>query len=311
MRIFECETEETYSENFNDPKFGVDESRQILASLGIESKDLHRKVEGSSLLFRVNDNWLKLTPPFWTDAVETEKKLLKHFANRLSLQIPQILHEGDLFGWKFVLLSHVEGTSFANIHREFGDLDRDRMIEDLARLVQEVIRVAPIELNRSFGDWRKFAGTRLRDLSFHKEKSVSDYWVDQISSLLNEVGPAILALDDYRIIHADLNHEHILFQKSTCWCMSGLIDFADGMLAPKEIELILPFLVFFRADKARQKRLLSEIGFGTKSYAVPFSHLMMGLTLCNRFLHFEEWFSREIKREGLKDIREIAEKVFA
>ncbi|MBN8540447.1 MAG: hypothetical protein J0L82_08675 [Deltaproteobacteria bacterium] len=92
MRIFECETEETYSENFNDPKFGVDESRQILASLGIESKDLHRKVEGSSLLFRVNDNWLKLTPPFWTDAVETEKKLLKHFANRLSLQIPQILH---------------------------------------------------------------------------------------------------------------------------------------------------------------------------------------------------------------------------
>lgn len=109
LKILDCTAEKIYSENFKDPTFGEDEARQILAALKIESKEIHRKVEGSSLLFRVDNNWLKLTPPFWIDAIETEKKLLKHFDNKLSVQIPQIIHEGDFYGWKFVLLSHVEG----------------------------------------------------------------------------------------------------------------------------------------------------------------------------------------------------------
>lgn len=310
MKIVDCTTEKTYSENFKDTTFGEVEARQIMASLKIESKEIHRKIEGSSLLFRVDDNWLKLTPPFWIDAIETEKKLLNHFYKKLSLQIPQIIHEGEFQGWKFILLSHVDGSSFVEIHKEFDNLDRDRMVEDLSQLMQEVVQVPPIQLNRAFGDWRNFAKKRIHDMSFHKEKGISDFWIDQISNLLIEVGPAILSLDDYRIIHADLNHEHILFQKSNCWHMSGLIDFADGMLAPKEVELILPFLVFFRSDKERQRKLLAQIGIDTKTYKVPFSRLMMGLTLCNRFLHFEEWFSREIKKEGLKNIREIADRVF-
>ncbi|MGE0632446.1 MAG: hypothetical protein AB7O96_08570 [Pseudobdellovibrionaceae bacterium] len=95
----------------------------------------------------------------------TEKKLLMHFYYKLTLQSPQIIYEGDFHGWKFVLLSHVEGSSFADNH---------------------------------------------------KEKGISNFWIDQISNLLNDIGPAVLALDDYRIIHADLNHEHIQFQKSTC-----------------------------------------------------------------------------------------------
>lgn len=311
MNFLDCTTEKAYLENFRDPKFGESECYRILDSLKIDPNEVNRKIEGSSLLFKVDKTWLKLTPPFWIEAFEVERKLLRHFDKKLSVQIPHIIHEGDFGGWKYILLSHVEGSSFAEVQQEFGDFDRDMLVDDLSRILQEVVRVTPVVLERSFGNWRDYAKIRIRDMKFHKEKGISDFWIDQIANLLTQVGHEILSLDEYRIIHADLNHEHILFQKSTCWRMRGLIDFADGMLAPKEIELILPFLIFFRSDRDRQKKLLNQIGLDTSAYPIPFSRLMMGLTLCNRFIHFEEWFSREIIKEGIGDIGEIADRVFA
>lgn len=58
------------------------------------------------------------------------------------------------------------------------------MVEDLPRLMQEVFRVVPIDLKRSFGNWQDFAKIRIQDMNFHKEKGVSGFWIDQISSLV-------------------------------------------------------------------------------------------------------------------------------
>ena len=64
-------------------------------------------------------------------------------------------------------------------------------------------------------------------------------------------------------------------------------------------------------EESQGKKLLIQIGLDTSAYRIPFSRLMMGLNLCNRFIHFEEWFSREIIKERIRDIGEIADRVFA
>lgn len=312
MRLFDCSTPEMYSAEFKNLKFGEEDAFEIFNKLKIPSHGLTRKVEGSSLLFRVQDQWLKITPPFWSDSFRTEIKLLRHFENRLSFNIPKILHHGKHHDWDFAISTNVTGSCYADIVSKFNDRDRDHLVEDLTHLNKQLFSIEPVQIPRDFGTWSQLAANRIKEgATFHRRKGVSEFWIQQIDSLLSEVGDALLKLEDYRVIHADLNHEHILFEERKGWRLSGVIDFADGMLAPKEIEMILPFLVFFRGQGERQKSLFIKSGLDPESYAVPISRLMMGLTLCNRFLHFEEWFSREIKKEGLKDIRDISDRVFA
>lgn len=312
MRLAECSTSENYTREFKNIKFGEEDAFEILNSLGIASQGLTRKIEGSSLLFRVQDLWLKITPPFWSDSVQTEIKLLQHFENRLTYSIPKIIHQGKKAGWDFVISTHVAGTCYADMASSFSETDRDNLVNELSNLNRQLFSLDPIHIPREFGTWSNFATARIKEGSaFHRQKGVSEFWIAQIESLMSEVGDAIRKLDDYRVIHADLNHEHLLFEEKNGWRLSGVIDFADGMLAPKEIEMILPFLVFFRGHGQRQKQLFMQSGLDPSVYSVPISRLMMGLTLCNRFLHFEEWFAREIKKAGMTDIRDISDRVFS
>jgi hypothetical protein len=119
------------------------------------------------------------------------------------------------------------------------------------------------------------------------------------------------ALTSAKMIHADLNHEHLLLsQKEGLWRLSGIIDFADAMNAPIEMDFVLPIICFFKGKAESQKVMFESAGVVPRFEKGDYSNVMMALALQNRFIAFHEWFDREIEK-GADTVEEVAAAIFA
>jgi hypothetical protein len=93
------------------------------------------------------------------------------------------------------------------------------------------------------------------------------------------------------------------------WRISGVIDFADAMNAPIELEFVLPMICFFKGKSEHQQRMLNEAGFRPRFKLNEYSNVMMALALQNRFIAFHDWFDREIEK-GAESIEDVASAIF-
>lgn len=113
-----------------------------------------------------------------------------------------------------------------------------------------------------------------------------------------------------KLIHADLNHEHLMLEEiNNDWRITGVLDFADSMNAPVEMEFILPIISFFKGKAELQRLVWEGAEYKPQFDSAQYSNIMMALTLQNRFIAFHDWFDREIDK-GAKSVEEISTSIF-
>lgn len=124
-------TEAEYSARFRDPTFGADLAAIVAGRHGL-APPLVRKVEGSSLVFRLGDgDWLKLSPPFLADGFEAETAATARVQGRLPALIPEIRLTGALEDWRYLVSAHVPGVAIGELLPVLGERDLARIAEEL------------------------------------------------------------------------------------------------------------------------------------------------------------------------------------
>lgn len=302
---------DSYTKQFSNLELGVDLASKISVKHGF-TDSLVRIPEGSSLVFKLGpDHFLKITPPFFEDSIEAELLAAKVIGNQLSFRVPSLVAEGSVGSWKYVISQAVPGEQAKNV---FGKMDAEnRMVfaADIGAAIGALHNINSEGFERKFGPWEAYLTNCLdNQKSIHLERGNKEEWADKIQSFVCKYADDLKKMSPVKMIHADLNHEHLLLtQKDNMWRLSGVIDFADAMNAPIEMDFVLPILCFFRGKVDFQRKMFESAKVTPKFSGSHHSNILMALALQNRFIAFHDWFDREIER-GALSVEEVAASVF-
>lgn len=302
-------SEAEYRRRFAEPGFGL-ELAEVVAGRCRLPRPLVRQAEGSNLVFRAGpDLWLKISPPFRIDAFEAELAVTAAVQGRLPVPVPSIIESGAFENWRYLVSRHVPGVQIREVLPSLSEAEVERIAGDLGQFMRTFHEVVAPGFERPFGPWARYLDERLAGArGLHRSRGVDPARVEQITALLAEREPELHALGPPVLIHADLTDAHIMLaQQAGRWRLSGVIDLADAMRAPAELDLISPFLNLFRGRRGPQRRLMTESGACIGE--APFSQAVMAVALQHRLFHFDDWFAAEIKA-GVTKVADIARKVF-
>ncbi|HEY1753357.1 MAG TPA: aminoglycoside phosphotransferase family protein [Caulobacteraceae bacterium] len=299
-------TEDDYRRRFRDPAFGADLAEVVRARHSLVGP-LVRKVEGSSLVFRAGAGpWLKLTPPFFADSFDAEVAATAAAAGKLPARIPELIEAGWVEDWRYLVSAHVPGVQAGEVLGELDGAEREALASDLGAFMRAFHAVEAPGFERPFGPWPAYLARRLGDAAaIHAGRGTPAAWVGRIAAFLARHDPALSALGPPVLVHADLTAEHVMLERAGGrWRLSGVLDLADAMTAPAELDLIAPFVELFRGDAALQARLAAAAGVGRLG-----PELTMALAMQHRFFRFDDWFAGEIAA-GCVTIEAVAAAAF-
>jgi hygromycin-B 7''-O-kinase len=293
-------SQDEYRRRFRDPAFGADLAEIVRARHGLPSP-LVRRIEGSNLVFRAGDGpWLKLTPPFWLDAFEAEVRASAAVQGRLPARIPELIETGALEDWRYLISAHVPGVQAQALLAELSQAEREALADDLGGFMRAFHAAGVAGFERTFGPWPRYLAQQLAT-----RHDAPPPWPTEIHRLVARHSEALRALGPPVLIHADLTAEHVMLEQAgRRWRLSGVLDLADTMPAPAELDLIAPFVELFRGQGAVQARLARAAGVQPLG-----PELTMALALQHRFITFPHWFAPELAR-GCETIEEVAAAVF-
>jgi hygromycin-B 7''-O-kinase len=297
-----------YKRRFRDPAFGADLAEIVVARHGLAGPPA-RKVEGSSLVFRLGDgDWLKLSPPFFGDAFDTEVAVTERVQGRLPVPIPALKLTGALEDWRYLVSANVPGVAIEEVLTDLTEADLEGIADELGAFMAAFHAVPPAGFERSFGPWDRYlAGCLDGAEALHRSRGND---AGQVEAIVHFLGPQRAWLEGLGppvLIHADLTTEHVMLAEvGGRWRLSGVLDLADAMVAPAALDLIPPLLELFRGRAGPQRRLIAAAGV-TLPDDPPGA--LMAIALQHRFMHFHDWFRAELAG-GLSDVAEIAAAVF-
>jgi len=298
--------EKTYRQHFRDPEFGLGLATQVARANNIAEKPI-RITEGSSLVFSVGNRFLKLTPPFFGDSFLAELSATRLIGNQLPFPIPTIVVDGAVETWKFLITEAVPGVAVKEVFKTMTADDVILFAKDIGQVAKSFRDLKIRGFEREFGSWDTYLTSQLKNQKgTHLARGNSEEWAERISRYVDLHQGLLAKLGEAKLIHADLNHDHLMMDKrDNQWRVVGVIDLADAMNAPLEMELVLPILCFFKGNEHAQYELIRAAGAESALLFTNYRELMMTLTLQNRFIAFHDWFAREI-RQGANSIEEVA-----
>ena len=89
-----------------------DLARAIIHKHQLSEAELTLFSDGTNIVFSYGeDKVIKIFPPFHQSQFESERLVLKHLDGHLSIKTPTLEHEGEIFGWPYIIISKLEGTN--------------------------------------------------------------------------------------------------------------------------------------------------------------------------------------------------------
>lgn len=261
-------------------------------------------------MFRAGEGlWLKISAPFWAEALDAEIAVSGAVAGQLPAPIPAIVESGAIEDWRYLVSTHVPGAPMQDVLTNLAEAEIEAIAAELGQFIRALHAVAVPGFERPFGPWPRYLDGRLAGAqALHLERGVDPARVEQIIALLARREAPLRALGPPVLVHADLTGEHVMLaREGGRWRLAGVLDLADAMMAPAGYDLISPCVELLRGRCAAQRRLIEASGADVGD--APVSEAMMALALQHRFIHFDHWFAAEIAG-GVTNLADIARAVF-
>lgn len=234
-----------------DLSFWLAPLERIRRREGVQATEWRRAPLGRNVVFFLGDDLVvKIVPPFWSDQAEREAQALTLVAGRLRVRTPQLLGSGEIDGWRYLLLSRLEGrlldwnwSSLAaserrSLARQSGELAR--ALHDLEPPA-EAAAALRFEWAALLAKQREAAPTDFAD------GGLGRHLIDGFPRFL--AGAGDLAAAPHVLLHGDLSPINLVVEGVGAEItITGLLDFGDSRLGPFEHEFISPVMHFHAGE---------------------------------------------------------------
>lgn len=267
--------------------------RHKLSKAGLE-----RYATGSTIVYRnAQHAVIKLFAPLWAEEIHQEKAGLSHFAP-LVLNTPEILHQGFLEDWPYLVVSELPGESIGDIWPRLSEREKYPIIESMGQIMAEMHQL-PFDGEFSTAQWKDFLKERYAAfLPTQTRLGVHPDLLRELEPVLQE-GLEALASRAFTptLMHCDLTHDHFLLEKQQGrYRITGLFDFGDIMPGDPLYEFGAPLVFFTYGSPVLQRALIESYGL---EYGLDTSDQIFAMTLFHRFVNLPEIYKTELPKDAL------------
>jgi hygromycin-B 7''-O-kinase len=259
------------------------------------------------LAIRSNPVWasgsrvIKAVPPLWPREARAERAMLEAVEGRLGIETPRLDAAGEIDGWGYVVMSRIEGRSAEDVWERVPEPDRRLAFEDLGRALARLHALVVPDL-AAIERWPDVVATqRAAWAATQRERGLSEAWVAEGEAFLSRAVAEVAGLPTVPV-HADLTWEHVLFrERDGRWRATGLLDFADAMQAPRELELVMPSSHWIPGRRDLVRAWFLAYGLPESALSDALSDRLLAFALLHRFLRVPEELARS---GGLAAVRD-------
>lgn len=242
---------------------------------------------------------LKIFPPMLRHQFVSECAALGRLQDRLSIQIPQIVFEGERSGWPYLIMTRMNGVSGEEAWAWLSEDRRESVLAQVGEIIAEVQRVPVGELSQLQPQWAQFIPKQIEGCrARHERLGLAQRYLDGLDHFLRDAATLIPVNAASVILTGEYNPENILLEEhSGRWRVAALIDFGDVMTGWGEYDLLGPSIFAAGGMPGRVRSLLRGFGY-SNAIAVPeLRRRLMTLGLLHRFsnlahIRIEGWQQR-------------------
>ena len=197
---------------------------------------------------------IKLYPPFLRDPFAFERAALARLGGRLCVPTPQLVATGARDGWPYLVMTQLSGEPLTAVWPTLAEAAKCALLASLGTLAAEVHALPVGELAALAPRWDDFViAQRSRCQARQQRTGLPAHLLAQLDPFLQgplPQGPDVILTGEYTPMN--------LLARDGRLC--GMYDFGDGMVGPREYDLLGP-LCFLGAGHASRCRAFLD-GYG-------------------------------------------------
>ncbi|MCU0522866.1 MAG: aminoglycoside phosphotransferase family protein, partial [Anaerolineae bacterium] len=224
---------------------------EICRRAHIPVRSIEAGYPGSNAVFVVNKHTptvavIKIYAPLWPEDYTLERVLHPILSRWPDIGAPQLLAEGTLGtdgAWPFIVLSYVPGEPIREIREDIPRCDLLAASRDLGHRLR-VLHDIPIDhlgaLDTRPEGWQRTAERYLTQTveKLRARKALPKTVLERIPGFVHAVLQESAGLAMV-LTSGDVTEDHVMLEeRDGHWVLSGLIDFADALVAPRDYEWV-------------------------------------------------------------------------
>lgn len=261
------------------------------------------RLGGSNVIFGGPNAVIKIYAPMWSEDAAIEGEALRACASRLPLAIPEPIASGTLEGWAYLVLRRLPGRPLLDGWHDLDPAARAHACQETAHLCAALHRVPTAGL-RHVPSARPLLQRPIAEVcEKHRREGLDERWIDDIATLLEASDGNLDGSADV-FVHADVHPEHLFVEGGR---LSGLIDFADALIAPAEYELAATLALMCAPTREDPSAFVDAYG---RQLDAPLRRALEVALLRQRYCALPELLHRMPEAGRPKTLEELLERCF-
>jgi len=270
-----------YERHFRSPAWARAAS-VVCARHGLRAEPLARSPQGENVIFFAGARAVvKIFSPA-RDNFARERAALRFARGRLPVETPELLHEGEIEGWPYLVIGRLGGEASREVWARVPRRDRLEIVTLVGAALRELhAHEAPLEepaLNR---DWPGFVRRQARRaVERQRACGANPEWLERLPSYVEERIGLLEGGGREVFLHGDVHAGNLLLaEEGGRWRVRGLVDFGDSLCGAREYEFVAPGVLMVQGDGELQRALLGAYGYGESGLDAALRARLMLLTV--------------------------------
>lgn len=255
-----------FEQRLHDPAWR-EVAATICARHGLPYESLRRSPQGENVIYSVaSSHIIKIYGPA-RDQFRRERASLRFAADKsLGVATPEVLHEGEVEGWPYLVMSRLAGRLMRDVWQVIEQEERIEIVSQLGAAMSELhAHPAPSDEPALARDWEAFV-TRQAGEAVERQRALgaNPEWVESLPAFLASRLPLLPQTFAPVLLHGDIHPGNLLLARDRAtgrWRAVGLFDFGDSFNGPAEYEFVAPGVLLVQGDRPLQRAMLQAYGY--------------------------------------------------
>lgn len=254
-------------------------ARAICQRYDLSLKNLIRSEHGENIVFLIDDAFvIKIYTPF-RNGFEREKTALRFANDKTSLPLPEILFDGEIEGFNYIVTNQHEGILMTK--EIWLGLKTSEQISILSELAAGLKELHSQDAGQIDFNWQKFIANQAAIvIERQKTNGANAEWIERLPPYLEE-NLSLLQTNFRKVfLHGDVHFGNLrLIQANGKWKISGLFDFADSLKGFHEYEFVAVGVLMIQGQGEIQREFFRAYGYKESEIDVGLRRRLMLLTI--------------------------------
>jgi hygromycin-B 7''-O-kinase len=258
---------------------------EILKRHGVKADAFTRFSTGTNLVIALNGELiLKVFPAIYRAQFLSERSALRQLAGRIEVAIPEILFEGDMGDFCYLIMTRLDGVLGSVCWEGLPEDQKEIVLEQIGETIAQVQKAPLGSLAAIEPGWKDFMSRQIAGChARHAGLGLPPRLLHELDRLLQDASD-IIPMDAPPVILTGeyIPENFLLSETARGWRLASLIDFGDVFTGWGEYDLLGPSAFMAAGRPGRVASLLRGFGYAPAEIDPKLTRRLLTLMFLHR-----------------------------